>query len=74
MAAEDQAVVVILCFVLVWFWRRHAQQHSVARTRDAAARRQIVAFCQLQDGEIALVTTIITQRLHLSIVRQRRSL
>ena len=40
MVAEDQVAVAILCFVLVWFWRRFAQRHSAVRARDAAARNE----------------------------------
>ena len=44
MAAEDQALVVILCFALVWFWRRCSQWRSAVRARDAAARRRMATF------------------------------
>ena len=67
-------VVVILCFTLVWFWRRYAQWHIAARARDAAARRRIATVCQLQEYELALVTMIMAQQLVLIRVRQRRSL
>lgn len=49
MAAEDQVVVFILCFVLVWVWRRCTQQCSAVRARDPATKREIVTFHQLQD-------------------------
>ena len=73
MAAEDQAVV-ILCFALVWFWRRRAQRRSAARARDAAARRRMATFRRLQEDELALVTSIAAQRLLLVGAGQRRSL
>ena len=73
MAAEDQAVVVILCFVLVWFWRRCAQRRSAARARDAAAGRRMATFRRLQEDELALVTSIAAWRLFLVGVGQRRS-
>lgn len=71
---SDQVVVVILCFTLVWFWRRYTQWHNAARARDAAARRRIATVCQLQEDELALVTMIMAQQLVLIRVRQRRSL
>ena len=58
MAAEDQAVAVILCFVLIWFWKRLAQWRSAARARDAAARRRMTTFRRLQEDELALVISI----------------
>ena len=74
MAAEDQAVVVILSFALVWFWRRRSQRRSAVRARDAVARRRMVTLRRLQEDELALVTSIAAQQLLLVGAGQRRSL
>ena len=73
MVTEDQAVVVILCFVLVWFGGV-AQQHSAARAKDAAARRRMAIFCRVQEDKLALVISVARRLLLLIGVWQRRSL
>ena len=74
MVTEEQAIVVMSCFTLVWFWRRRAQRCSAARARDAAARRRTAAFHRLQEYELALVTSITVWWPLLVGVRQRWSL
>ena len=66
-------MILLLCFALVWLWRRRRQRRSTAIARDRAARRRREALRRRQEDELALITTILARRRLLLAVRQRRT-
>ena len=67
-------MILLLCFALVWVWRRQKQRRSAARARVMAARRRREALRHRQEDEPALITMVLARRHLLLAVRQRRTI
>ena len=70
---EDQAVILLLCFGLVWLWRRRQQRRNTAIGRAMASRRRREAFRRRQEDELNQIMMIMARRHVLLAVRQRRT-